>query len=122
MLLSDGEWRNVLSSLEYLDKTHRKMFSAYTSNITAGSDNEDVLERTLAYFVYRHCTNVTSWDDFRVSLGMCLLLERLLASLVAEEHFCSIEYIFEFARIISEEIEYSEDNTDVIKFEFAARI
>lgn len=121
-LLSDSEWSEVLSSLEYLDEAHKKLFSVYTSKISAESENADLLERALAYFVYRHCTRVSSFNDFRAALGMCLVLERLLASLVAGESFCSIDHICELARIISEEIEYSEDNTDSIKIEFTVRV
>ena len=52
-------------------------------------------------------------EEFVASLGFSMLCERLLASLVS----CNTDDIAELARIISEEIEYSEDNTERIKEE-----
>lgn len=111
--LSDVEWRGALDSLEYLDESHRELFSVYSSDVKIPTELEIYLARALAYFVYRHCTAAWDEDEFRAALGFCLFCERLLASVVP---FC--ESIFEAARIVSEEIEYSEDNTEAIKAKF----
>ena len=130
-LLTDSVWRDMISSIEYLDELHKEMFSLYTSELIVNEDDknnkdneetERMLERALAYFVYRHCTDVASYEDLRASVGLCLFLERLLAASVFEKYFSPINNILECARIISEEIEYSEDNTDCIKLEFSARL
>ena len=65
---------------------------------------------------------MSGYDDFCASLGMCIFLFKLLVSLINGKEFCAIESICDLARIISEEIEYSEENTDAIKFEFAVRM
>ena len=36
--LSDEEWRNILSSLEYLDQEHRELFSCYSSSVEASCE------------------------------------------------------------------------------------
>lgn len=111
---SDEEWKKFLYSLEYLDKKDRQLFSKFSTDLSTPTELEKPLERALAYFVYRHCSGAAHSYDFHDSLGLCLFCERLLASLAKE----SPDKINEFARIVSEEIEYSEDNTEMIKMEF----
>ena len=110
---SDGEWCELLASLEYLDESHKGMFASYSSDAEISSGLEKMLVRALAYFIYRHCSPAIDEDDFRASLGFCLFCERLLASIATEEN------IFDRARILSEELEYSEENTEAVKLEFA---
>jgi len=113
-ILPDEEWREVLATLEYLDEGHRQLFSVYSSHAETPKGREDALERALAYFVYRHCTSAEDADGFTASLGFCLFCERLLASMAVS---CDMD-LAELARILSEELEYSTDNTDAILFEF----
>ena len=105
--------KEKIDSLEYLDDKHKKMFSHFSPDLRTPKELEIYLERALGYFVYRHCTSAWDEEEFRGSLGFCLFCERLLASVTP---FC--ENVFEAARIVSEEIEYSEDNTEAIKSEF----
>ena len=111
--LSDEDWRELLESLEYLDESHRELFSCYSSDINTPAPYWESLERALAYFIYRHTGESIDENDFRMSLGFALFCERLLASMANSD-----TDIFEAARIISEELEYSEENTEAIKFEF----
>ena len=117
-ILSDTEWYEVISSLEYLDESHKKLFSCYSSEICVVPEYDKALERALAYFVFRHCTDVQDEYDFVRSLGFCLFCERLLASMLAVENPKDEYEIARLARILSEELEYSEDNTESIKLEF----
>lgn len=106
----DSVWLEILDSLEYLDAEHKKLFMNYSSSLRpAGCDN--YLERFLAYLIYRHCTEAFGEDDFSARLSFCLFCERLLASLICVSRADSFEEIATLARIISEEIEYSDDNT-----------
>ena len=114
-LLSDEEWRMRLDSLEYLDDTHSTLFSVYSSDLTTPQGAEKILERALAYFIYRHCTEAQDEADYRSSLGFCFFCERLLASMIAKSNPIGA---LELARTLSEEIEYSEDNTVAIKAAF----
>ncbi len=110
--LSDEEWKELIFDLEYLDESHRELFSGYSSRKDATTEIEPELERALAYFIYRHASAAENEEEFRAALGFSLFCERLLASIATKET------ILDRARILSEEIEYSEDNTDAIKTEF----
>lgn len=103
----------ILSDLEYLNDEHRDMLRVGKS---ASTDAEIYCERFLAYLIFRHLSVAQSYENMRARLGFCLLLCEIL------ENFCSqgtdFAEIVDFARVISEEIEYSEDNCDAIIFEF----
>ena len=106
----DGVWLEAIDRLEYLDDAHRALFMKYSSARRTDVCDES-LERFLAYFIYRHCTEAIDMEDFCARLSFCLFCERLLASLICSEGAkakCEIE---ELARVISEELEYSEENT-----------
>ena len=110
---SSEEWEEILDSLEYLDESHRGLFKV-GSNYGV---NEEYLKRFLAYLFFRHLTIADSYDNLRARLGFCLLLTDILAGYLSEGER-SFDEICDYARIISEEIEYSEDNTDSLIFEF----
>ena len=112
--MTDEEWLRRLDSLEYLDEAHRALFNTYSSSATVAGEFERALCRALAYFIFRHCSSAYDFEKFRQSLGFSLFAERLLASLTANG-----SDLFESAVILSEELEYSEDNTDALKFMFS---
>ncbi|MBO5870319.1 MAG: flagellin lysine-N-methylase [Clostridia bacterium] len=111
----DSEWLEIIGSLEYLDASHRDLFLTYSSKNRPEGKN-DYLERALAYFIYRHCTEAFDEEDFACRLSFCLFCERLLASLIASQNSASLADIAVLASIISEEIEYSEDNTEALMY------
>ena len=111
-------WADVISSLEYLENEHKDIFSAFSPDSIAPPAIELYAERLFAYFVYRHCSSAESDDEFKASLGFALFCERLFVSVVTEKGIDGIDDVIDVARIISEEIEYSEDNTNNIKLEF----
>ena len=113
--LDDREWHDIISSLEYLDPQHRELFLSY-SNEARHQSTDKMLERAFAYFVYRHTTQAFDGKDFCASLGFALFCERLLRCLSAQID------IHLSARIISEELEYSQDNTEAIKQCFYEKI
>ena len=57
--------------------------------------------------------------EFREAVGFSLFCERLLASATKAEREQNISDFIRLARIISEEIEYSEENTEAIRLEFS---
>ena len=117
-IMSDDAWRELFSSLEYLDESHRELFVAYSSTLDGESCPCELLERALAYFVFRHCSEAYDMAELRASLGFCLVLERMLSSLAKRREARTVAELIPLAQIISEELEYSEENTDLIKFEF----
>lgn len=110
---TDAEWCEILDSLEYLDEAHKELFAKYSSDISTPRQLEKPLSRALAYFIYRHTSEAYDEADFIVSLGFCLFAERLIASIASDN-------VEESARIISEELEYSEENTEAIKTHFGS--
>ena len=115
-IYSDDKWREIFYNLEYLNESHRGLF-------TFGSDkgtHKEVYIRFLAYLVFRHLSVAENYDNLRARLGFCLLLTRLLEEHRAKE--ATLESLCDFARIISEEIEYSEDNTASLIFEFEVNL
>lgn len=118
-MLSDETWREFLSSLEYLDESHRELLARYSSDLFTPSEWEKPLMRALAYFIYRHGSSARDLVEFRTAVGLSLFCERLLASVIKAERAQEKEDVCRLARIISEEIEYSEENTEAIRFEFS---
>ena len=108
--LLDGVWLEKLENLEYLDDAHRDLFLNYSS-ARRPSENHEYLERFLAYFIYRHCTEAEDEYDFRRRLGFCLFCEGLFASLICTDNAKTLNAAAALASIISEEIEYSDENT-----------
>ena len=113
-ILGDEEWHAVLSELEYLSEDSRELFLSYGSEI---SDKASVYsERALAYFIYRHTGVAESDEEFCALLGFALFLERLFTS-ISQRAESDDDFVRLLVRL-SEEIEYSEDNSDRIKSEF----
>lgn len=104
---------SLIGSLEYLDDSHKALFYHFSSEFETPKELDKPLERALAYFIYRHCSSAWDEEEFRAALGFSLFCERLICSLSV-----SGVNIYEAARIVSEELEYSEDNTERIKDEF----
>ena len=106
----DAEWLKILGSLEYLNADHRELFLQYSSSLRPVGQNE-CLKRFLAYFIYRHCTEAIDEEDFCARLTFCLFCERLFASLLCFKGAETLQEAATLASILSEEIEYSDDNT-----------
>ena len=114
--LGDDEvWLEKLSDLEYLDERHKNLFMNYSSSYRPVGV-EQYLERFLAYMIYRHCTEAFDADDFAMRLSFCLFCERLAASLIAAKGASSLCGVAELVSIISEELEYSEENTEALTY------
>ncbi len=110
-IFEDERWHELISSLEYLDEKHKELFLHYSSLLSTPKKIEKEAQRALAYFIYRHCTATNDEEEYRAVLGFCLFLERLFVSVVKANKNDSPVML---ARMISEEIEYSEDNTERI--------
>ena len=115
---SDEDWRSFFGELEYLDARHKAWFSHYSHSAVLPRWAEEYGERFLAYLVFRHCSDAIDFEELFASLGFCLLCERLLASVAADRSCGSMEELIPLACAISEELEYSEENTEAIKLAF----
>lgn len=121
-VIDDANARELINSLEYMDDSHRELFAAYSSDTKTPAALEKMSERALAYFVFRHCTEAQDEIEYRAALGFCLFCERLLSSVATAQGIDSFDDFAELARTVSEELEYSEQNTEDIKFEFETNI
>lgn len=110
---TDRTWQAILDELEYLDGSHRALFARYSSSLATPPAAEPALCRALAYFILRHCSDAYDAEDFITRLGLALFLERLLCSMIRDGNDP-----YEAARILSEELEYSEDNTEALAAAF----
>ena len=113
------EWNKILSELEYLDESRVGWISVGIENRTESMS--DYFVRFLAYLVFRHVSVADSYDNLRARVGFCLLLLSVFENMTADSEN-SLDKISDIARVISEEIEYSEDNTDSLIFEFECKI
>ncbi len=118
-LFAAERWNEALAELEYLDNGHRPLIG-----VGECCHNEALypyFQRFFAYLVFRHLSVARSAEELRARLGFCLLLLSVLenAAALAEPTF---DNICEAARIISEEIEYSQDNTAELIFEMECEL
>ena len=111
----DEAWLEKLSELEYLDDMHKTLFMNYSSARRPEGASQ-YLERFLAYLIYRHCTEAFDAEDFALRLSFCLFCERLAASLIVSEGATSFCEIVRLTSVISEELEYSEENTAALTY------
>ena len=111
----DEVWLEKLSDLEYLDEKHKNLFMNYSS-LCRPVGVDQYLERFLAYLIYRHCTEAFDADDFDMRLSFCLFCERLAASMIVAKGASSLREVAELVSIISEELEYSEENTEALTY------
>jgi hypothetical protein len=110
--IEDGVYLKRLESLEYLNGEHKRLFECFSSDLRADQKEScEYLKRFLAYLIYRHCTEASDMEELCERLAFCLFCEQLLSSLICSENARSLEQVATLASIVSEEIEYSDDNT-----------
>ena len=112
--LYSDDMKSLIYDMEYLNEDHRGMF-----NVGLVDDREEncaIYERFFAYLIFRHMSIASSYDNMRAVVGFSLILLSILESGAVR---CGLgeEGIIDLARIISEEIEYSEENTASLIFE-----
>ncbi len=106
----DEEYLEIIDGFEYLDEAHRSLFCKFSS-APAPDGKDEYFERFLAYLIYRHCTEAFDLEDFRDRLEFCLFCAKLFSSIVVSENAQTLDEIAHLASIISEEIEYCDENT-----------
>lgn len=120
--------RMTLSTLEYKDALGRSLILSYSGACLLPSRYDAYLERALAYFVYRHASECEGAEEisryFAFAIFLCDLLSHILSSdavlreLRDKNDEGEEKRIFLLASILSDEIEYSTDNTETLLSEF----
>lgn len=118
MLFSD-DLSDTLESLELLDDEH---INIITARGECPEWAEKYSERFLSYLIFRHLSPSESESDVRTAVALCVLLTRMLEGALAGLDECGIDAAAEVARIISEEIEYCEENTDALRLSLFTQI
>lgn len=107
----DPAWeRRLLDSLEYMDERHRVLFCESCAHADPPTGQAATFcERFLAYLIYRHTGSAATPTNFCGAVGLALMLERLFGRLIGR----GMDPV-RAAVAVSEELEYSEDNTAAI--------
>ena len=123
-----SDWCSIFLELDYMDES----FPNLLHSISASGFDEKTktpeylsipLEQLAAYFIFRHISASEDENDLYARLGFCLISLRMIraASMIiaSKNGICTEADIIELARLYSSEIEYSEENTEIIIGEFA---
>ncbi|MBR2406920.1 MAG: flagellin lysine-N-methylase [Clostridia bacterium] len=122
-----AEWARVLLQLERLDSAwedtllllqnewHTADLNGFRSHM---SDRQTPYEQLLVYFVYRHFANADSVSSAAARACFAVLgytvLEALGAVLFTKHGSFTFEQFCELARAFSAEVEYSDENLDIL--------
>ena len=109
----DDEWTSVLNYIkENFLKTDYKGFKDYISS------RQTEYEQLAVYIIYRHFVNAFDMEDIKCIIKFADLVCRLIFTYGAIRYSMSGKYTFEeqteIVRMFSSEIEYSDENIDII--------
>ena len=102
--------QELLASLEYLETGHRALLERALAAEHRTGDGELICRRFLRYLIYRHASTAETDYEFRLSVGLALVIERLFCGLIGQG-----TAPVQAAVMLSEELEYSTENTDTIR-------
>jgi lysine-N-methylase len=104
--------RSLFEGLEYLNEAHRALLAeAYCADFAPTGARSDACERFFAYLVFRHASAAADLGEFATAVSLATCLTRVFDALASANGLPPVEY----ARILSEELEYSEENTAAIR-------
>ena len=116
---SFGEWIDTFLSLEIMDRDWETLLrEARESGATQNEDGdfETSWEQILVYFIYRHVSDpereVRKQIFFSV-LGVAMI-RTLFAHICERDGKADFDALVELCRLYSSEIEYSEENTEIL--------
>ena len=114
------DWAEFLSSLEALeDDWHGDLLSIADKTQKFESGEFDIyFKRIAAYLLYRHTADADGEKGFTARVGFALLGVEIIRALFEKSDSRNVEKLLDIARRYSSEIEYSEENTDAVIFEF----
>ena len=110
----------VFSELEYLEEENLSLFEVGRKEERPRM--QELALRFLAYLIFRHVSVATEEDNLRARVGFCLLLLGIFENATALLSSPTLSDAVDIARRISSEIEYSEENTAALIFEFECSI
>ena len=116
---SFGEWIDVFLSLEIMDGAWKELLREAKENGLPQEENGDfetAWEQILVYFIYRHVSDPE--QDVRKKIFFSVLgvsfIRGLFAYVCKRDGKSDFESLVELCRLYSSEIEYSEENTEIL--------
>ena len=73
-----------------------------------------LFEQLAVYFIFRHLNKALSDGDYKSKVRFALMSCYLIGAVCSLNKCRNIENIFDIVRMYSAEIEYSEENTDIL--------
>lgn len=130
------EWIDIYSGLELLDEEWKNELNLLKDEICSNSDNADIplidyansillhsdlgvlLTRLFTYFLYRHLADGLLDDTLGARTAFCVTSTLIIAA-IFKAHLeangsLSDEQILNISRMYSSEIEYSDENLDIL--------
>ena len=105
------QWAEVYLGLERLDEQWTQLLEALRAPLgTPAPCSETALEQLLVYFLYRHMPAALRDSDVATKVGFAILSVTMLQWL----HTVTGLELTELARMYSSEIEYSDENLDIL--------
>ena len=109
------EWRAFLLSLERLDDAWADALATLPDEPPALPEGWDIpFEQLTVYLLFRHLPGALEDGDVTGRLRFCVLVARLLGTLLAARDTPGLEDFVELCRLYSSEIEYSDENVGAI--------
>ncbi len=126
-LYTENEWIDRFLSLEILDTGWERILNDVKRaepDASGGGllEYDKYYKRLLTYFVYRHVSIAESRENLRARLAFSILSVRMIRHLFEARGELRLDALLSLARLYSSEIEYSEDNTAELIFEFESSI
>lgn len=115
-----GDFSEAFSSLEYLEEENSALFEL--GAVEKRKEMQVFALRFFAYLVFRHVSVATDEENLRARVGFCLLLLAVFENAATKLRAPTLLDAADIIRRISSEIEYSEDNTSALIFEFESSI
>lgn len=112
-----AEWAEIFLSLERLDEAWTGKLLALAAaegEETLPADMEIPLEQLSCYFLYRHLAGTLEDGDMEGRIAFIVLSVRLIAGIFHLETQKTPDTLAEIARLYSSEIEYSDENMQVL--------
>ncbi len=107
--IPDEDWCAVYRSLERLDPVWEDKIESINVDAPLPDDRALPLEQLAVYFIYRHLAGALEDGRFAERIAFCALSVRVVNSIARyKEELCEI------ARLYSSEIEYSDENIDIL--------
>ncbi len=110
--IEKADWVSVYKALERLDRAWEERLNGVDCLCKdIPPQLETACEQLLCYFLYRHSGGASEEFLFRECVQFAVLSCRVIVTLCRS---CSVEELVEVARMYSSEIEYSDENVDIL--------